>query len=107
VQQPLVKRIPFARILIGLALFFLLSLGLCGVTLVVATNGGSSNSQMNQIIAPMGMVVLVGMLGSIAALVLTCIVWAVMSIAAGTAKEVSQPKEIYDKTDDTKQDKRE
>jgi len=106
-QQPLVKRIPFAKIVIGLVLVFLLSLGLCGLTLVMAVSGGQSNSQMSKMLDPAGMVAIVGMLGSIAALVITCILWVVMSIDAGMVKKVSQPQELPEETDDTKQDKKE
>jgi len=47
------------------------------------------------------------MLGSIAALVITCILWVVMSIDAGMVKKVSQPQELPEETDDTNQDKKE
>ena len=104
-QQPLVKRIPFAKILIGLALAFLLSLGLCGVTLVMAVGGGSANSQISKMVDPLGMVVAVGMLGSLAALIVTCVAWVVLSIVAGTATKVSQPLKLSKNEDDTKLDK--
>ena len=38
-SKPLVDRIPFAKILIGLAILFGLSLGLCGLSIAQIWNG--------------------------------------------------------------------
>ena len=40
-SKPLVDRIPFAKILIGLAILFGLSLGLCGLCMAQIWNGKS------------------------------------------------------------------
>lgn len=105
-QEPLVKRIPFAKILIGLVLVFFLSLGLCGLTLVMTVRGSSPGAHMNKLVDPAAIAAMVGMFGSIAALIVTGIVWMVMSIANSAGRKVSQPQERIDESDDTNSGKR-
>jgi len=66
---------------------------------------GSANSQINRMINPLGIVVAVGMLGSIAALLVTCVAWGILSAVAGTATKVSQPQKLSKNENDTKLDK--
>jgi len=45
------------------------------------------------------------MLGSIAALLVTCVAWGILSAVAGTATKVSQPQKLSKNENDTKLDK--
>jgi protein-S-isoprenylcysteine O-methyltransferase Ste14 len=99
-RERLVDRIPFAKIVIGLAIVFLVSLGLCGLTLVLS-EGVSSN------FASLGIVELFAMALSAVGLILTTIVWVTLAAVGSFGKKVSQPQKLFDEGDDTKLDKRE
>lgn len=101
-QQPLVDRIPFAKIVIGLVLVMLLSLGLCGLTLVISS---SASPQINKMVDLLGPVVAVGLLGSLAGLLVTCVAWGILAAVAGTASKVSQPEKLSTNQNDTNLDK--
>lgn len=79
-SKALVDRIPFARILIGLALLFAISLGLCGLTARSVMHGRTVPSGLDLFLEKTVIYDLFGMLLSAAGLVITAIVWIVMSI---------------------------
>jgi hypothetical protein len=100
-RKRLVDRIPFAKIVIGLAAVFIVSLGSCGLSLVL--NSGSARA----IGATLSIGGLIGLLVSVVGLVVTCLGWAILSIVGAFGEKVSQPQKLFDEEDDTKLDKRE
>jgi len=101
----LVDRIPFAKILIALAIVFILSLGLCGASLVMTMRGmPASTGQLMDKAAGWDLVVMVL---SVLGLVVTGIAWVVAAVVSGSVREVSQPKNPYAVKDDTTLEKKE
>ncbi|MGD0631920.1 MAG: hypothetical protein ABR987_21515 [Terracidiphilus sp.] len=96
----LIDRIPFAKIVIGLAVVFVVSLGLCGITAIFSGSGSGA-------FASLGILELLGMALSGAALILTLIVWVTLAAVGGFRDKVSQPQKLLDEGDDKKLDKRE
>jgi hypothetical protein len=96
----LIDRIPFAKIVIGLAIAFLVSLGLCGMTFALS-RGGSSG------FANLGILELLAMALSAAGLIVTAIVWVIVAAVSSFGEKVSQPQKLFDDEDDTKLDKSE
>jgi hypothetical protein len=104
VSKSFVERIPFAKILIGLVLVFLVSLGLCGVSFVLtlqSTNGHSGNG--NSLSHAIGYELVVMVL-SAAGILVTCIVWIVAVVVGNSREKVSQSQKLFDEADDTKTD---
>jgi hypothetical protein len=99
-RKRLIDRIPFAKIVIGLVIAFFVSLGLCGLTLVLSS--GAYNG-----FATFGIVELVAMALSAACLILTLIVWVTLAAVGSFGEKVSQPQRLFEEGDDTKLDKRE
>jgi hypothetical protein len=99
-RERLVDRIPFAKIVVGLAIIFFVSLGLCGLTFALSSAG--NNGLVN-----LGIIELVAMALSAAALVLTAIVWVILIVVGSFGGKVSQPQKLFDDEDDTKLDKKE
>jgi ABC-type molybdate transport system permease subunit len=99
-RERLVDRIPFAKIVIGLVVAFLVSLGLCGLTLAFSGGGGGNSAFAN-----LGILELVAMAASAAGAFLTVVVWAILSIVGSFGEKVSQPQKLFDEQDDTKLDK--
>jgi hypothetical protein len=91
-KRPLVDRVPFAKIFIGIAILFLLSCGLCGVSGIIAMDPKAGHGAMNGLIGPSAGLGLVGLMASIAALGLTCMVWFVLAIIGSTGKGLPQPE---------------
>jgi hypothetical protein len=81
-SQPLVDRIPFARILIGLAIVFAISLGLCGLTARAVLHGRTAPSGLDLFLEKTAVYDLLGMLLSAAGVLITCVVWIVMSVVS-------------------------
>jgi hypothetical protein len=96
----LIDRIPFAKIVIGLAIVFFVSLGLCGLTFVLSSGAYKG-------FASLGVLELVFMVLSAAGLILTAIVWVTLAAVGSFGEKVSQPQKLFDDGDDTKLDKRE
>jgi hypothetical protein len=82
-SKPLVERIPFAKIVVGLAIVFVLSLGTCGLTASLSSNSGS---QQNGYIVAM-IAGLAGTLLSGLGLLVTTIVWVVMAVAGSSSRK--------------------
>lgn len=101
-NKRLVDRIPFAKILLVLVAIFILSLGMCGATLVFGGSRGVwSNLLDNLVVAEMA-----GMVLSAAALVLTAFLWVTLALIGASATKVSQPQRLLNERDDTKLDNR-
>ncbi len=100
-RERLVDRIPFAKIVIGLAVVFFVSLGLCGLTFAFVSRGGSGA------FANLGIAELLGMVLSAAALILTVFVWVILIAVGSFGDKVSQPQKLFEDADDTKHDKKE
>jgi membrane protein implicated in regulation of membrane protease activity len=100
-SERLVDRIPFAKIVTVLAIVFGISLGLCGVTFIFSSGGGSGSG----FFIGLGMLELVALGVSMAGLLLTLLVFVTLSIFGGFSEKVSQPQKLVDEGDDTKTDK--
>jgi hypothetical protein len=106
-SKPLVDRIPFAKIVIGLAIVFILSLGLCGLTGVLLMRGNSVPGQMDRLMNKAAGWDIGTMVLSLAGLVATAAAWVLLAVTSRMGKKVSQPQKLFDDEDDTKLDKRE
>jgi uncharacterized membrane protein YqhA len=98
-----IRRIPFAKIVLVLAITLGVSLGLCGLTFAFWSRAGSGA----RILIGLGMVELVAMALSAAGLVLTGVVWVTVAVVGSFQEKVSQPQKLFDEGDDTKLDKKE
>jgi hypothetical protein len=98
-RKRLVDRIPFAKIMLVLAVALILSIGSCGLSFIFTSSRGASD--------PLALIGLVGLLCSLAALVLTSLTWAILAIVGSSGEKVSQPQKPFDEKDDTNLDKRE
>lgn len=82
--DPTPKRFPFAKIVIVMAVAFLVGLGLCGLDIALGANGiGKTGEEFS--VGPLDGVSLVVMALSAAGLVLSLIVWALAAIIGGIA----------------------
>lgn len=102
-NERLIDRIAFAKIVTVLATVFGISLGLCGVTFVLASGGGSGSG----FLVGLGILELVVLGVSLAGLLLTLLVFVTLSIFGGSGEKVSQSKIFPELEDDTKIDKNE
>ena len=102
-DERLVDRIPFAKIITVLAIVFGISLGLCGVTFVLSSGGGSGSG----FLIGLGILELVALGVSLAGLLLTLLVLVTLSIFGSFSEKVSQPKIVPEEHDDTSIDKNE
>lgn len=101
--EQLFNRIPFAKIVTVLAIVFGISLGLCGVTVVLSLRDNSGGNFLNGL----GMLVGVGLLLSLIGLLLTFLVFVTLRIFRGSSEEVSQLKLSSEGEDKTKDKKKE
>jgi hypothetical protein len=100
-KKRLVDRIPFAKIMLALAVALILSIGSCGLSFYF------SSAPLRDASGSLALIGLIGFLGSLAGLVLTCLIWAILAIVGSAGGKVSQPQKLLDGEDDTKLDKRE
>jgi ABC-type dipeptide/oligopeptide/nickel transport system permease component len=101
-SKPLIDRIPFTRIVTVLAIVFGVSLGLCGLTLVVSNGADGAGFLMG-----LGMLELIAMALSALGLLLTLVAWVTLAVIGSFQAKVSQPQKLFDKEDDTNLDDRE
>jgi hypothetical protein len=99
-SKPLVDRIPFAKIVIVLAIAFGVSLGLCGLTLALSVSGARQQFGVNQIAGVAAILSLPGMLLSAIGLVVTCAAWVVLSIVKGFSPKDEAPQHLFDDKND-------
>ena len=91
-QQPVASRIPFAKIMVILAVTFGIALGLCGMTAVF----GSSSHGSGDMFGSLAVIELIVMLLSAAGLILTAIVWAIAIIIGGSGNKGAAPPKLFD-----------
>jgi hypothetical protein len=102
-SERLFDRIPFAKIVTVLAIVFGVSLGLCGVTYFLSSDGGNGNG----FLAGFGILELAAIILSAAGLALILVVFVALSIFGSFSEKVSQPQKLFDEENDTKIDKNE
>ncbi len=88
--KPLVDRIPFAKILIGFVIVFLVSLGLCGLSVVSMGHAGGapSGGGMPEKALVIGIVCMVV---SVVGVPLTAVIWVVMTVVSRSMHKDSEP----------------
>jgi hypothetical protein len=102
-NERLVDRIPFAKIITVLAIIFGVSLGLCGVTAMFASRMRTNSN----FLVSFGMIELVGILGSAAGLVGTTALWVVLTAVGSFGGSRSESQRIFDGRDDESKKDRE
>jgi hypothetical protein len=85
-SKPLVDRIPFAKIVLVLAIVFVLSLGTCGLTASLSSNSGS---QQNGYVVAM-IAALAGTLLSGLGLLVTTVVWVIAAATSNSSRKDSE-----------------
>ena len=102
-SKRLIDRIPFKKIVVVLASVFGISLGLCGVTAVVASGvrGGAD------FLVVLGTLELAVMVLSAAGLVIALLVYVTLWIFGGSGEKVSQSAVPSEEPDDRRGDKNE
>ena len=103
-SRPLAERVPFAKILIGLVVVFLLSLGMCGVTLVFSVQGGNRRSAAARLLTQAFGVEVVGMVLAAAGILVISIVWVVAVVVGSSSKKVSQSQNQMNDPNDRRLD---
>jgi hypothetical protein len=81
-SKPLVDRIPFAKILIGLAILFALSVSLCGLSIALFWNGKSVPPGIDRVMNEAAGFDVLAMVLSAAGLLVTAIVWVVLTVVS-------------------------
>lgn len=86
-SKPLVDRIPFAKILIGLAIIFGLSLGLCGLGMVVVWNGKSVSGGVGNLLNKAAGYEVLAMVLSAGGILATGILWVVLNLVSSFGRK--------------------
>jgi protein-S-isoprenylcysteine O-methyltransferase Ste14 len=95
-SKSLINRIPFAKILVVLAVVFVLSLGTCGLTASLSSNSGSQeNGYVVMMIAGLAGTLLSGF-----GLLITTIVWVIAAATGSFSRKDSEPQRLLDEKDD-------
>ena len=100
-NERLIDRIPFAKIVAILAIVLGVSLGLCGVTAFLAFNTRSGGD----FLLGFGYLELAAIVLSAVGLALTLVVFVTLWVFGGFSEKVSQPQKLFGEEDDTKIDK--
>jgi cytochrome bd-type quinol oxidase subunit 2 len=99
-SQPLVNRIPFAKIVTVLAIVFGVALGTCGVTFVVGlATDGSANRALSSVVGVLAPVELIVLALSAIGLVFTLAAWVILTITANVTRRANEPQRIFDDRD--------
>jgi len=77
-SNPTVKRFPFAKIVVVMAISFLVGVGLCGLDIALGAHGYGKTGEFS--VGPLDGISLVVMILSLAGLVLSLIVWLLAAI---------------------------
>jgi len=93
-KESLVDRIPFAKIVVVLAIAFGVGLGLCGLSFVVAANGFKSHEEFGVDSLGIANISLVVMVLSGAALLPALVAWAVAGIF-GLGREAASRRHCW------------
>ena len=80
--KPLVDRIPFAKILIGLAAVFMVALGLCGLTARAALQRHTVPTGLDHFLEQTVGYDVLAMVLSILGIVLIAVVWIIMTVVS-------------------------
>ncbi|MGA2048890.1 MAG: hypothetical protein ABSG96_14425 [Terracidiphilus sp.] len=90
-SDPTVKRFPFAKIVIVMAVSFLVGVGLCGLDIALGAHGYGKTGEFSA--GPIDGLSLIVMILSAAGLVLSLIVWllAVIVRSAGSGAQENSP----------------
>ena len=101
-SQSLVDRIPFAKIVVVLAVAFGIGLGLCGLSIAMASNGFASNEEFGGDRFGIGTVSLVVMLLSAFGLVIAVIAWVLAGIFSSFSRgqKSDEPQRLFGDKDD-------
>jgi hypothetical protein len=83
--EPLVDRIPFAKILIGLAAVFLVALGLCGLTAGSELRRHTVPTGMDHFLEQAVVYDILAMVLSIGGIVIIAVVWTIMTVVSRAA----------------------
>jgi hypothetical protein len=97
-SKPLVDRIPFAKILVVLAVAFGLGLGLCGLDFFLLLRGSQTHTQGFGV-GPIGVLSLTVLILSGIGLVVATIVWVVLAVAGSASRKNSEPQQLLDDKD--------
>jgi predicted ABC-type sugar transport system permease subunit len=89
--KPLIRHITFVKILIVLAIVFVISFGLCGITAASVMKGTPTNSPVSKLLDNAVPFELGGMLLSGVGIVGTLIAWAVVGVIAQGRSEPQRP----------------
>jgi len=94
--KPKGKIFTFAKVVTVLAIVFVLSLGLCGLSAAVS----SASSGQNDVYAATLVIGLVGMLLSGLALLITLPLWLIVALASGSSRNAAEPQKLFDDKND-------
>ncbi len=90
-SKPFVDRNPFAKVLIGLAILFALSLGLWGLGFALIWNGRSVPQGMDRLMNEAAGYDVLVMVYSAAGLLVTAIIWVVLTVASSFGRQGRLP----------------
>jgi hypothetical protein len=86
-SKPLVDRIPFAKILIGLAILLALSVGLFGLSIALIWSGKSAPPGMDRLMNKAAGYDMLAMVLSAASLLVTAIIWVALTVMASFSRK--------------------
>lgn len=90
-SNPLVDRIPFPKILIGLSILLLISMGLCGLTALSAGHGQRAHMGVDPMLEKMLLVGVVGAIVSIVGIPVIAVIWVMMTVVSRLTRKDSEP----------------
>jgi quinol-cytochrome oxidoreductase complex cytochrome b subunit len=93
--NPKGKIFTFAKVVTVLAIVFILSLGMCGLSAAIS----SASSGQNDIYAVTMVIGLVGMVVSGLAVFVTLPLWLIVALASGSSRKAAEPQKPYDGND--------
>jgi hypothetical protein len=101
-KDRLIDRLPFAKIVVVLAIVFGVAVGLCGLNLALTTSGAfnSGGQFATTILIGSGMLEVGVMLLSGVGLLLTVVVWVFASAVGGASKDDLEPQKLFVEKDD-------
>jgi hypothetical protein len=103
-SKPKSKKSAFAIVTIVMALAFVVGVGLCGLDYLLAGNGiGKSTEEFG--VGPLDNVSLAVMVLSAIGLVITLVLWLLVTILGSLTRKQSEPQKLFDETAETKHDK--
>jgi hypothetical protein len=85
-------RIPFAKIVTILAIVFVVSLGLCGLTYAASTGTSGDGGY----VIALGLIELAAMALSLLGLIVTALVWLVKAILESLSPNNGNPQKLFD-----------